>query len=53
MYRRTQVRVSTDKRSVVLETTLPENATEPKEAFGSYIVGEKYNLEPNAGFLLE
>ena len=53
MYRRTHVRVSTDKRSVVLETTLPENATEPKEAFGSYIVGEKYNLEPNAGFLLE
>ena len=53
MYRRTHVRVSTDKRSVILQTTLPENATEPKEAFASYIVGEKYNLEPNEGLLLE
>ena len=53
MYRRTQVRISTDKRSVVIETTLPENATEPKEAFGSYIIGETHTRKPSEVLMLE
>ena len=36
----TNVRVSTDKSALIIETTLPQTATDPKEAFNSYIIGD-------------
>ena len=36
----TNVRVSTDKNALIIETILPQTATDPKEAFNSYIIGD-------------
>ena len=45
--------ISTDKRSVVLETFLPDNATETKMAFDSYIIGNIRRWKPDEALLLK